>query len=154
MKKHCAAKILQGIREKILYEHNHKTNSYKFSYKFVYILALSFRINQKRELNFQQVGDLVRRNIWFFVYSQFSIQFIKGFSYIFLFVLYYRKCIHSDRDISNCVYMQTARSSHSRCSIKKDVLKNFAKFTVNHHAIVSSFNSLFLTVFIRLQVLI
>ena len=63
MKKHCVARILQGILERFLYENNRNYNSYKFSYKFDFIPVLSFRRNQKQELKFQQVGDLVTRNI-------------------------------------------------------------------------------------------
>ena len=63
VKKHCVAKILQGIWERFLYENNRNYNSYKFSYKFDFIPVLSFRRNQKQESNFQQVGDLVTRNI-------------------------------------------------------------------------------------------
>ena len=57
------ARILQGILEKFLYENNRNYNSYKFSYKFDFIPVLSFRRNQKQESKFQQVGDLVTRNI-------------------------------------------------------------------------------------------
>ena len=63
MKKHCVARILQGILERFLYENNRNYNSYKFSYKFDFIPVLSFRRNQKQEPKFQQVGDLVTRNI-------------------------------------------------------------------------------------------
>ena len=63
MKKHCVARILQGILERFLYENNRNYNSYKFGYKFGFIPVLSFRRNQKEESNFQQVGDLVTRNI-------------------------------------------------------------------------------------------
>ena len=59
MKKHCAAKIFQGIWEKFLCENNNDCNSYKFSYKFPIIFFLSFRRNQKQESNFQQVGELL-----------------------------------------------------------------------------------------------
>ena len=38
-------------------------NSYRFSYKFAFILFLSFLTNQKQESGFQQVGGLVTRNI-------------------------------------------------------------------------------------------
>ena len=62
MKKHCVAKILQGILERFLYENNHNYNSYKVSYKFDFIPVLSFRRNQKQESNFQQVGVLATRN--------------------------------------------------------------------------------------------
>ena len=49
--------------------------------------------------------------------------------------------------------LETARSSHQRCSVKKAVLKNVAKFTRKHLCQILSFKSLFLTVFIRIQAL-
>ena len=63
VKKSCVARILQGILERFLYDNNCNCNSYKFSYKFAFIPVLSFRRNQKQELKFQQVGDLVTINI-------------------------------------------------------------------------------------------
>ena len=63
MKKHCVTKILQGILERFLYENDRNYNSYKFSYKFDLIPVLLFRKNQKQVSKFQQVGDLVTRNI-------------------------------------------------------------------------------------------
>ena len=56
-------KVLQGVLERFLYDNNRNYNSYKFSYKFDVIPVLSFRSNQKQESDFQQVGDLVTRNI-------------------------------------------------------------------------------------------
>ena len=54
---------------------------------------------------------------------------------------------HSDRGISNCVYMQpvseTVRHSHRRSSMKKSVFKNFAKFTGKHLCQSFFFRSLF-----------
>ena len=47
VKKHCVAKISQGIWERFLYENNRNYNSYKSSYKFAFIPCLSFRRNQK-----------------------------------------------------------------------------------------------------------
>ena len=63
MKKHYVARILQGILERFLYKNNRNYNSYKFSYKFDFIPILSFRRNSEQEPKFQQVGDLVTRNI-------------------------------------------------------------------------------------------
>ena len=63
VKKHYVTKISQGIRERFLYGNNRNYNSYKFSYKFAFTSSLSFRRNQKQESNFEQVGDLVTRNI-------------------------------------------------------------------------------------------
>ena len=55
----CSEDFTKNLRE-VFYENNRKYNSYKFSYKFAF---LSFRSNSKQESNFQQVGDLVRRNV-------------------------------------------------------------------------------------------
>ena len=46
-----------------LRENNRNYNSYKFGYKFSFILFLSFHTNQKQEFGFQQVGGLATRNI-------------------------------------------------------------------------------------------
>ena len=45
----------------ILYENNRSYNFYRSSYKFAFILFLSFLKNQKQESGFQQVGGLVTR---------------------------------------------------------------------------------------------
>ena len=93
VKKLCLAKILQGIWERLLYENNHKSNIYKLSNKFTYITVLFFLRNQKQELDFQQVGDLVTENVSVFVYSksrstskvcQIQQTFIKGFLHVIL----------------------------------------------------------------------
>ena len=63
MKKHCVAKVLLAVSEIFLHENNNNYNSYRFSYRFVFILFLSFLTNQKQESGFQQVGGLVTRNI-------------------------------------------------------------------------------------------
>ena len=93
VKKLCKAKILQGIWERLLYENNHKSNIYKLSNKFTYITVLCFLRNQKQELDFQQVGDLVTGNISVFFYSkpsstwkvcQIQQTFIKGFLHVIL----------------------------------------------------------------------
>ena len=55
-KKHCVAKILQGIWDRLLYKNNRNYNFYKFSYKFIFNPFLSLHRNQKQESNFQQVG--------------------------------------------------------------------------------------------------
>ena len=63
MKKHFVARIIQRTLKRFLYENNHNNNSSKFSNKFDFIPVLSFRRNQKQGPKFQQVGDLVTRNI-------------------------------------------------------------------------------------------
>ena len=93
MKKHCVARILQGILERFLRENNRNYNSYKFSYKFDLIPVLSCRRNQKQESKFQQLGDLVTKNISAFCLWRVALYFkgtanLKGFSdMLFLFVL-------------------------------------------------------------------
>ena len=69
VKKHCVAKILQGIWKIFLYENNCNYNSYKFSYKSTLISFFSFRRNQKQESNIYQDGDLVTRNIYLFCFT-------------------------------------------------------------------------------------
>ena len=59
--KTCSKDFTRNLRETFI-ENNHKSNYYKFSYKFAYIPVLPFRRNQKQKLNFQEVGDLVMRN--------------------------------------------------------------------------------------------
>ena len=56
-----------------LRENNCNFNSYKFSYKFVFIPSLSFRRNEKQELNFQQVGGLITRNISVFCLQRVAL---------------------------------------------------------------------------------
>ena len=63
VKKHCVTKVLLEILEMFLHENNRNYNSYRFSYKFTFMLFLSFLTNQKQESDFQQVGGLVTRNI-------------------------------------------------------------------------------------------
>ena len=62
MKKQCVAKVLLAIREIFLHEINRNYNSYRFGYKFAFILFLAFLTYQKQESGFQQVGGLVTRN--------------------------------------------------------------------------------------------
>ena len=66
VKKHCVAKVLLAIWESFLHENNRNYISYRLSYKFAFIIFLSFLTNQKQELGFQQVGSLVTRNIYAF----------------------------------------------------------------------------------------
>ena len=63
VKKHCAAKVLLAIWEIFSHENNRSYNSYRLSYKFTFILLLSFLTNKKQESDFQQIGGLVTRNI-------------------------------------------------------------------------------------------
>ena len=67
MKKHCVAKALLAISDIFLYESNRNYNSYRFSYKFSFILFLSFITKQKQEPGFQQVGDLITRKMFVFL---------------------------------------------------------------------------------------
>ena len=75
VKKHCVARILQGILERFLRENNRNYNSYKFSYKFDLIPVLSCRRNQKQESKFQQLGDLVTKNISAFCLWRVALYF-------------------------------------------------------------------------------
>ena len=63
MKNRFVAKILQEIRERFLYENKRNYNSYKLSYRFVFIPVLFYCRNQKQESNFHQVVYLVTRNM-------------------------------------------------------------------------------------------
>ena len=56
---------------RFLYEYNHESTFYKFSYKFANIPVLLYWRNQKQELNFQKVCNLVTINI-----SDFSLQWV------------------------------------------------------------------------------
>ena len=67
-KKNCVAKVLLIIWEIFLHGNNCNYHSYGFSYKFVFILFLSFLTNQKQELGFQEVGSPTI--FLFFVYSE------------------------------------------------------------------------------------
>ena len=51
------------------------TNSYRCSYKFAFILFLSFLTNEKQESGFQQVGGLVKRNISAFCLQRVALYF-------------------------------------------------------------------------------
>ena len=75
VKKPSVAKILWRIWERFLYENNPNYNSYKFSDKFTFIPVLSFSRSQKQEPNFQQVGDLVTRNIFVFCLKRVALYF-------------------------------------------------------------------------------
>ena len=104
MKKHCVAKVLLAIWEIFLHENNRNYNSYRFSYKFAFILFLSFLTNQKQESGFQQVGGLVTRNISVFCLypvtlylkgMRNSVDFYKG---IFLHVIPVRIIVPWSKD--------------------------------------------------------
>ena len=58
-----------------LHENNRHYNSYRFSYKFTFILFLSFLTNQKQESGFQQVCGLVKRNTSVFCLKQVALYF-------------------------------------------------------------------------------
>ena len=54
MKRHCVAEVLLAIWDIFLHDNNRKYNSYRFSYKFAFMLVLSFLTNQKQKSGFQQ----------------------------------------------------------------------------------------------------
>ena len=59
MKKHCVAKVLVAILEIILHKNNCNYNSYKFSYKFAFLIIFSVFKNQKQESSLKEVVGLV-----------------------------------------------------------------------------------------------
>ena len=77
VRKHCVAKVLLAIWEIFLHENNRNYNSYRFSYKFAFILFLSFLTNQKQKSGFQQVGGLVTINISVF-YLEWAALYFKA----------------------------------------------------------------------------
>ena len=98
-KKHCVAGVLLEIWEIFLNEENRNYNSYRFSYKLVFILFLSFLSNQQQESGFQQVGGLGTRNnpvfclkraALYFKAIPNSVDFHKG---IFLHIISFRSII-------------------------------------------------------------
>ena len=106
--KTMCSKGFTRIWEKYVHESNCNYYSYGFSYKFTFIHILSFLTHQEQESGFQQVGDLVTRNILFFVYSEshstskpcrVQQTFINKFSYmLFLFVLYFQAIFNEETD--------------------------------------------------------
>ena len=73
--KNRVAKILLAIWDIFLHENNCNYNSYRFTYKFDFILFLPFFTNQKQESGFEQVGGLVTRNISVFCLQQVGLYF-------------------------------------------------------------------------------
>ena len=69
------AKISLAISEIFLHENNCNYNSFKLSGKSTFIIFESFLRNQKQELNFQQVGGLVTKNISVFKVTPNSLDF-------------------------------------------------------------------------------
>ena len=55
--------VLLAIWDIFLHENNRNYNSYRSSYKFAFILFLSFLTNLKQESGFEQVGGQVTRHI-------------------------------------------------------------------------------------------
>ena len=51
------------------------TNLATNSYKFTFVLFLSYHTNQKQESNFQQVGGLVTRNSFVFCLQRIALYF-------------------------------------------------------------------------------
>ena len=61
--KTLCSKVFTSNLRCILHENDCNYNSYRFSYKFAFILFLSFLTNQKPDSGFQQVDGLATRNI-------------------------------------------------------------------------------------------
>ena len=70
MKKHCVAKVLLAIWETFLHENNCNYNSYGFSYKFAFILFLSFLQTNNKDLFFSKLVVCNKKYFCFFVYSE------------------------------------------------------------------------------------
>ena len=75
-----------------LHENNRNYNSYRFSYKFAFILFLSFLTNQKQYSGFQQASGLVTKNICFLIIAsrallQSHVNSIDAYREIFLHVI-------------------------------------------------------------------
>ena len=70
----CSKGFTSNLRD-ILHQNNRNYNSYRFSYKFAFILFLSFLTNQKQESGFRQVGGLVTRNISAFCLYRVALYF-------------------------------------------------------------------------------
>ena len=64
--KNTVVKVLLAFWETFLNENNSTYDSYRFSYKFNFVLILSFLTSQKEESSFQKVGGLVMRNVFVF----------------------------------------------------------------------------------------
>ena len=52
--------------------------------------------------------------------------------YIYIIYIYIYTYTHIYTHIYICIYIRNNRSSHRRCSVRKVVLRNFAKFTGKH----------------------
>ena len=95
--------VLLAIWDIFLHENNRNYNSYRFCYKLVFILFLSFFINQIQNSDFQQVSGLVSGYVSAFCLKRVALyykampnsfmsnsgyDFLKGFSYmLFRFVV-------------------------------------------------------------------
>ena len=84
---------------------------------------------------FSIVFSNIKHNLCWLFHLSFAV------SYLILLILYKNMHTHTKKmNKSNFYYLYllkrynrvVARSSHQRCSIKKDVLENFAKFTGKH----------------------
>ena len=68
--KHCVGKILQGIWERVLFEHDHNYNSYKFSFKFTFIPLFSFIETKNKRHIFSKLVVWQREILLLFIYSE------------------------------------------------------------------------------------
>ena len=55
--------LCSKILDILFHENDRNYNPYRLSYKFTFIIFLSFLTNQKQEASFQQVGGLVTKNL-------------------------------------------------------------------------------------------
>ena len=73
--KNTVWQLLLAIWEIFFHENNRNYNSCRFSYKFPFILFLSFLTNQKQESGFQQAGGRITRNISDFCLKRVALYF-------------------------------------------------------------------------------
>ena len=119
---------------KFLHENNCNYNSYRFSYKFAFILFLSFLTNPKQESGFQQVGGPVTRNISVF-YS--------------LFLIFIVSCCDSSSSSSSkselAVFTFSTSSMHSFC--------NFSRQSYLHQFYLHSSDIIYVNIFVNRKIL-
>ena len=58
-----------------LRDNNRNYNPYRFSYKFAFIIFLSFLTNQRQESGFQHIDGLVTRFFFVFCLQRFALYF-------------------------------------------------------------------------------
>ena len=82
MRKHCLAIASLAVWKIPSHKNNLNYDSYVFSYNFAFIPFLSFLRNQKQESKFQQVCNLITRNISGFLFIASRALFYVDFNII------------------------------------------------------------------------